>query len=489
MRETLKRLTKMTAGYGMVQWAGPFLSLIFTPIITRFLEPADYGIQDYVLTISTAVGTLALLALPQALTTHFNDHPADPQWARRLTGSALVLAFALSVVAGLIVLLAAPQIAQWSFGNDHYTFLFRLIGATFALGIVGSILTTASQAALRVRWGMVFSLATILCTVAGNLFFIVVLRLGVLGMLLTPIVTGIVSSLVGLIMARRLLGAPSRALGTLLVGSGLLLLPAIVSTWALQMVDRLFLVKYVTPAELGYYAIAYKISGLLYAALAPLYAAWTPLALATQNDAAGRLRYAAMSRYFVGLALGAALALSLFSTEILLVLTRPAYAPAAPYAGVLAYVQVFTGIGTLLYTGALASKQLKALSWVVLVGAAVNLALNFVLIPTWKLWGATIATVIGVAVPQVLLYFHLQRVFPIPYPIGKLLAALAVQVVLVLISLQIPPLALGFRLVLKVALLALLPLAYIGLGIITREEMRHGWLFIRHRLGRLGVAS
>ena len=33
MRETLKRLTKMTAGYGMVQWAGPIVSLIFTPII------------------------------------------------------------------------------------------------------------------------------------------------------------------------------------------------------------------------------------------------------------------------------------------------------------------------------------------------------------------------------------------------------------------------------------------------------------------------
>jgi hypothetical protein len=62
MRQTLQRLAKMVAGYGMVQWAGPFLSLIFTPIITRILTPEDYGVADYVSTVGAAIGTVALLA-------------------------------------------------------------------------------------------------------------------------------------------------------------------------------------------------------------------------------------------------------------------------------------------------------------------------------------------------------------------------------------------------------------------------------------------
>jgi O-antigen/teichoic acid export membrane protein len=484
MRETLKRLTKMTAGYGMVQWAGPILSFIFTPIITRILAPADYGVADYVLSVSSAASILALFALPQALAAHFNNHP-EIAWQRRITGSALTLALIFGAGAGLLIFILAPTIAQLSFGNQQYVHLFRLVGVAFVFGVSGAILTGAAQLALRVRWGMVFSLTSIICTVFGNIVFIVVLRLGAAGMLLTPILTGTVLSGVALVMTRQIIGPPARATMGLLLHSGALLLPASAATWALQMIDRFFLVNYVSTTELGYYAIANKIAGLLYVVMAPIYAAWTPLALAMQDDPQARDRYAIMSRYFVGIALAASLALSLFATEILLVMTRPAYVPAAPYAGVLAYVQVFSGIGTLLYTGALASKQLKTVSWVVMVGAGVNIFLNMALIPSFGLWGATIATVIGVAVPQGLLYVLLQRVYPIPYPIGKLLAALAVQVILVIVALHVPPLHFLIRLALKMAIFLLLPLAFVALGMITPFEMAHGRLFVVNQARRL----
>lgn len=48
MRDLLQRLAKMVAGYGAVQWAGPLLSLIFTPIITRILSVDDYGASGIV---------------------------------------------------------------------------------------------------------------------------------------------------------------------------------------------------------------------------------------------------------------------------------------------------------------------------------------------------------------------------------------------------------------------------------------------------------
>jgi O-antigen/teichoic acid export membrane protein len=486
MREVLQRLTKMAFGYGIAQWLGPLIALVMTPILTRILSPADYGIAEYILTLNSAVGILALLGVPQALTTHFNDRN-DHAWKARVTGSALALTIPLSATAGLMIFVFAPALAQAAFQNQTYTDLFRLIGATAVLGVVGTVLVTASQSALRVRWGMAFSLTAIVCTLIGNLVYIVWLRLGVTGMLLTPITTGIVISVLAVIIARSLVGPPRWSVMTQLVTSGTLLLPVAVSTWALQMIDRLFLINYVSPTELGYYAIAYKISGLVYIFLAPLFSSWTPLALAMQDDPFARERYASMSRYFVGLALAAVLAMSLFSTEILMILTRPAYLPAAPYAGVLSYVQVISGLGVLLAASALISKQLMALSWFVVVGAAVNLALNFLLIPRFALWGATWATIIGVAVPQVLLYRWLQRRYPIPYPLRTLFLALVVQVVLLVIGLSLPPMPLLPRITTKLVLLLLLPASYVALGIISRFEMEQAGLFIRHRLRMLGL--
>lgn len=488
MRQTLKRLVRMIIGYGAVQWAGPLISLIFTPIITRVLDPADYGIADYALTISSAVSMVALFALPQALLTHFNDKP-EFGWQRRVTGSALVPALVFAIIASVALVILAPWIAEASFGNQTYTYLFRLIGVTFAFGTLGAIVTTATQAALRVRWGMIFSLVTIFSTVIGNVIFIVILRLGPAGLLLTPILTGTVISIVSLVIARTMIGTPAWPTSKLLLKSSALLLPAMASGWALQMIDRLFLVHYVSPAELGYYAIANKFAGLLYVALAPLYTAWTPLALAMQHDPQAKKRYADMSRIFVGLILFAALGLSLFSTEILIILTRPAYLPASPYVGFLAYAQVFGGIGVLFYTGALIGKQLKAVSWSAFTGAGVNILLNYMLIPIYGLWGATIATVIGVAIPQVLLYLWLQRRDPIPYSTARLLTALLVQFALVVAGLFVPTSNFWLQIVIKLVLLALLPLSYLWIGIVSPYELKQAGLFARQRLRQLKSAN
>lgn len=481
MRHTLKRLIRIVAGYGMVQWAGPFLSFIFTPIITRLVNPSDYGIADYVTTIASAVGMLALFAQPQALAAHFNDR-RDEDWQRRLTGSALSLSLAIGLPLGLVLIVLAPQLAQSAFNNRDQTLLFQIVGAAVGFSLCGTILSAASQAALRVRWGMLLSLATILGTVGGNIVYIIALRLGATGLVLTSSTSSIIVCLMALVVARRLIGRPSRAQLKQLAISGAVLLPTMLSGWVLMVADRLFLVQYVTTEQLGYYAIANKITGLLHVAMTPIYAAWVSLALSIQHEPNARERYAAMSRYIIMVVLIAALGLGLFAIEILLVMTRPAYLPAAPYVGVLAYVQVFTAFGQVLYISALASKSLPAVSGTVVLGAVLNIVLNFILIPRFGLWGATLATVAGYGVPQVPLYFIVQRRYPVAYPARRWLAALAVQGGLLAIGLGLPALPFVERIAIKAGLLLVLMAACVGLGLISRFEFEQAKLFVRHRL-------
>jgi O-antigen/teichoic acid export membrane protein len=471
----------MIAGYGMVQWAGPFLSFIFTPIITRLVSPGDYGIADYVTTIASAVGMLALFAQPQALAAHFNDRPAD-DWKRSLTGSALSLTLAIGLPLSLALIALAPQLSRSAFGGLDQARLFQIVGAAAGFSLAGTVLSAASQAALRVRWGMALSVATILGTVGGNIVYIIALRLGATGIVLTQSTTGVVVCLTALIVARRLIGAPSRATLKLLARSGAILLPTMLSGWVLMVADRLFLVQHVSTEQLGYYAIANKITGLLHVAMTPIYSAWVALALSIQHEPDAKQRYAIMSRYIIMAVLSAALGLGLFAIEILLVMTRPAYLPAAPYVGVLAYAQVFTAFGQVLYISAVAGKSLSAVSGTVMLGAALNIVLNFVLIPPLGLWGATLATVAGYGVPQLSLYFIVQRRYPVDYPARRWLALLAIQFVLLAIGLALPPLPVILRLVIKAGLFAILLAAGVLLGFITRFELEQVQLFVRHRL-------
>lgn len=467
----VRRLVKMTAGYGLIQWAGPFLSFFFTPIITRLLTPADYGVADYINTIGFALGVGALLAMPQALTAHFNDQPTNA-WRRQITGTALATVLLSGTLMGLILLALTPVLARFSPIAATHQPLFWLVGATLIFSLGSAVLTSAAQAALQVRWGMILSLTSILFTVFGNVFYIVVLRWGVTGYLLTPITTSIATFVVGLVLARRLVGRPSWPVARQLMRSGLWLLPAAFANWGLQVADRLFLGQYVSATELGYYAIANKIATLLFVMINPLLTAYTPLALSIQHRPDARQRYATLSRYLLSAVLCAGLGLGLFAKELLIVFTRPAYLPGADYVGFRAYMHIFGAMYTILYTAGLAGKEFKGISWAVVAGAGVNLLLNYWLIPLYHLWGAIAAMFVGCAVSPLMLYFWLRRTYPVPYPVGRILAALAVQLTLLVAGLYLPAVNVWLRLGMKLGLFCLLP-AWLWLsGMVTTAEIQ-----------------
>lgn len=488
MRQILKRLVRMVAGYGLIQWAGPFLSLLFTPLITRVLTPGDYGVADYINTVGGAISTIALFALPQAVVAHFNNRP-ETSWQRQITGSAFGISLLIGIGVGSGVFLTAPALAAATPLTQDYANLFRLLGATLVFSLGGAVLVSAAQAALQVRWGMILSVTAILVTVFGNVFFILILQLGVVGMLLTPATLSVATFLVALILTRRMIGAPTRSVAGRLLRTGATLLPSTVAAWGLLVADRLILAQYVSAEQLGLYAIANKIASLLYVMIAPLFAAYTPLALSLQNDPLAKERYAALARYMIGAVLIASLALGLYAPEILAILTRTAYLPAAKYVGLLSYMHVFGAIYAVLSTGSMAGKRFAAITWTSLIGVAVNLALNFLLIPTWGVWGATIATFFSYAVAPVLLYFWLRKRYPIPYPAARITLAVLVQIGLLALGQLIPPQSFLIDVGLKLLLLLSLPIAFILLRIITPYEVEQSLLFIRVRLPRRKTVS
>ncbi|MBE2240718.1 MAG: polysaccharide biosynthesis protein [Caldilineaceae bacterium] len=490
MKDLLKRLTRMVIGYGAVQWAGPFLSLIFTPIITRALTPADYGTADYLLTLVSALSAFALLGIPQSLATHFNDHPDNSAWQRAVNGSAFAITATSSAVIGTMLFITAPVISTNVPILGTYTWLLQFAGITFVFGVTASVLTVSAQASLRVRWGMGLSLTSIVATIVGNLTFVVFLRLGVTGMIYASAFNGLSTWFVAIRLTWRTLGRPTRAIAERLLRSGLALMPTVLASWVLLLSDRLFLGQYVSETELGYYAIANKMAGLVGVLLAPVYSSWTSLALALQHQEGARQQYVRVSKYIICLALAAGLGVGLFAIEILIVLTRPAYLPAARYVGLLTYAQVFGAVGAILTTGAMMQKRLLSVSGAVVAGAGVNLMLNFLLIPLAGVWGATLATVVGFAFPQIILYYWLQRSDPLPYPTGRIVAALLIQFVLMLGGLFVPAVFFPVRIILKLMIFSLLPLSFVFLRLITLRELKQAANLVSQKLrGLIALAA
>jgi O-antigen/teichoic acid export membrane protein len=289
-------------------------------------------------------------------------------------------------------------------------------------------------------------------------------------------------AIVALVVMRPTLTRPDPAVMKVLLISGATLLPTFAAAWALNVADRLFLVRVVTTEQLGFYAIANKVASLLGVAMAPVYAAWTPLALSLPQTAENQQRMGVMSRYLVGAATIGGLGLGLFAQEILLVLGRTPYVPAAPYVGLLVYVHVISALGTVLYALAVGRKQLAAISGTVVAGALINVTLNFALIPRFGLWGATVATVVGYAIPQALLYARLRKGGDVPVPMTKIILAMGLAFAIYVVSLSLSALPGPAQIALKLMLLLIFPVGLVGIGIVTRYELRQGLAAARQRL-------
>jgi O-antigen/teichoic acid export membrane protein len=249
-------------------------------------------------------------------------------------------------------------------------------------------------------------------------------------------------------------------------------LPGALSLWALAYLDRLLLPAFAIPLDQrGLYAIAAKLASMLAILTVPFQSAWGPLALAMRDDPQAERTYARVLTLFTGWSLWLALGLGLFAAEILQIFTTSAYLGAAPYVGILAYVAIANGASVAAGVGAALKQRTSIVGLATLVGALVNLALNLMLIPRYGIWGAAWATALGYAAMPLLTYRWAQRVHPLPYQPGRIIAALAAQILLLVGGLSMP-LTGWANLGVRALLLASYPAFLLLIGILRPAEIR-----------------
>jgi O-antigen/teichoic acid export membrane protein len=146
-------------------------------------------------------------------------------------------------------------------------------------------------------------------------------------------------------------------------------------------------------------------------------------------------------------------------------LTSPHYQRAEKGVALLAFAGAIYAGYTVLAIGSGRARKTQ-LNWVVTgVGAAVNVGLNFWVIPRWGMVGASISTAAAYVVLFVGMTLYAQRVYPVPYQWRRIVTCVGVAVGLTVAARAADlPLAPSFLLVL------VYPLALAALGFYLPAE-------------------
>ncbi len=195
--------------------------------------------------------------------------------------------------------------------------------------------------------------------------------------------------------------------------------------------------------------------------------AWPAFAYSIEDEGEAKRTYAYVLTYLVLVTTWVATGLALLSPWIVGWLAAPAFAEASRVVGPLAFAAVAFGAYIVVAIGVGRARRTQ-FNWVVTgAGAAVNVALNLLLIPPYGMMGAAVATIAAFSTMFVGMAWWAQRIYPVPYQWRRVGTAAAAGLALVAIGKLTDA---GLAVVLPLTLVY--PLALLPLGFYLPAERR-----------------
>jgi O-antigen/teichoic acid export membrane protein len=434
----MRRLAWQVLVYGSGRLGLQLFSLITLPILTRVFVPAEYGIVETISTFAAVVVIVATLSLGSAVQRSYFDYgDADVLTRRRVvsTGFWTTAVWSLAICLALVPL--ARPLSELFFGTDEHWDLIAL--AVLALPLTVAITYFQDVLRLLQRPGSYVAISFLLTglTVAFVLWLVLVEDEGLRGVYLGGLLAAPIPLVASWWLVRRTLGLDfDRRELRVMLAYALPLMPVAAATWIMQFADRFFLLHYASTADVGLYGVAVRLSNVLMLAVIAFGVAWAPFILDlhskdAENERAVRAR--AFAAVGVGLGFGA-VCLGVWSREFFRTVTDPAFEDAYKAVGLLLAAVVALGLNGVTMTGISIARQTKYFALYAGYTSALNIALNFALIPPFGIVGAAAASFATAAALAVLYYRRAQSLDPAPFDLRAVLGALMLAAALVAVG-------------------------------------------------------
>ncbi len=413
--QELRRLARHSAIYGLGGLVSRILATVLLPLYTHYLPTNAYGRVE---TITAATAVLAIVLQMGIATAFFRFYFDVKEPAQKLTVVRTSFWFTMaSSTLGLVLgLVFAGPIGHWIALGDQP----NLVRAG-AVGLWAQTnynqLTSLFRVEQRSLEYAIASVVNVLVTVAAMVVFVAVLNWGAIG-LVAGNFTGTLTVYLALLAYRReQLGLEfDRVLFRRMQKFGMPLVPSALALWAINFIYREFLAWYKGQGEVGVYSVAIKVASIITFVMVAFRTAWPAFAYSIEDDRDARRTYSFVLTYLLAAVTWVALALGALSPWWVRLLSgRESYLRAEKGVGLLAFAFALYAGYTVLAIGSGRARRTQ-FNWVVTgCGAAVNIGLNFWLIPRYGLVGAAIATLGGYLALFVAMTAYAQRVYPVPY--------------------------------------------------------------------------
>jgi O-antigen/teichoic acid export membrane protein len=440
-------------------------------LYTGHLTTFDYGYAENLLTAIIFTSILLRFGIGEAFVRFWFD---DDDHARRLdlARTATAWTFYVSTAVALLGLAFAGPLARLILDKDDATLMsFGLLGlwAFTNLEMAYALLRVEE----RRRQYVVAGIVNILLTVALTVTLVVILDKGARGYVLGNYGASAVV-LLGLWVLHRdrvSFRPPRRTVALLRFGGPTV--PADAAAFALNVVDRTYLLHVHGADSAGRYGFAAKLSTVVIVAVRGFQAAWPPLAYSvTDEEQAARL-YARVTTAYVAVTGLVVCGVTLVGRWAVRALSaNPSFYPSSEALPWVALGWALYGLVLVLVTVAGRAKVTTRNFPATLAGLVVNVILLVTLVGPLGIAGAGIALCGAYVVIVAVLYQLTRHLFRVPFEWGRLAGAVGVLATLGVGGELLLPTHGAVGLLSRLAVLAAAPPLLVAARVVTPAELR-----------------
>jgi len=472
----LRRLATTGAAYTAASIISKLIAVALLPLYTRYLTLADYGAAEVMFAAVVSASIVVRLGMLEALLRFYYKDDEDPA---KVVSTSFAALFWFSTAAALIALPFAGPISEALLPRPAPDLARISIGGLWVLTMVEYLLTLF-RLEERARAYFLTTILNVLAAIGLTVILVVGEGEGARGLLLGSYASGAVVALGLIVVHRRRLSLwIDGPLLRRMTRFGLPTMPAELSLYLLNFVDRIVIVRSVGLAEAGLYSVAVKFAQAVNVLVRGFQLAWPPLAYSIRDDGEARRAYAAIVTWFVGGCAFVVTGMWLFSRWIARILAAPRFFDSYEAVGLIATGVTLYALYMVLVVILGRTGRTEFNLPATIAALVANVALNIVLVPSLGIVGAGLALVASYVVVVGLMYVFTQRLFPVPYEWSRLARVVLVSTALVLLGELLLPTSGAAGLLSRILLWLTYPAVLLLSGFFTDEE--RGWLArLRH---------
>jgi O-antigen/teichoic acid export membrane protein len=476
---SIRRLVRHSAVYGLGHILSRSVGFILLPLYTNVFTTEGFGVAGLAITWLTLFTLLYSYGLDAGFM-RFYILAGEAGERRAIFATSLATLTLSSLALSLLLCQYAPVLAGLFFGAGAHSagidlvLIIRLLAGILFCDTAAFIPLLVLRADEKPWLYIAIKAGTGLVYLAANLLFILHWRMGVEGLFIAHFTASALTLLAVVpIIVRTGLGHFSAGWLKKLLGFGLPFLPTGMAIALLDSADRLLLERLDSVAAAGLYNAGTKVGMIMGLLVAAFRFAWQPYFLATSKEKEARIIFARILTYMLAACLTLFLMMSFFIDELMRFRVAgysffgEAFWESSHVVPLIMLAYVFYALYLVFEAALYLEKKSGLIALVTLAGVAVNIIVNFILIPHLGPLGAAWARALAYAAMAFGLFWFAQRYYPIPYE-GLRLLRLSLTAGALFALAALPPLAASFAA--RLALFGAWPILLFLSGFFQNDE-------------------